>query len=228
MSVVTTLTALALVDAEGLAGSALAWRAWTALEVDAEASLRWHPAFERSYPGFRHLDRLGRACALAAEAAGFMPGARDAAETALILASPFGSLDTDRRFQASRATPTGIAAGLFPFTLPSTCLGPLAIRYGLRGPTIALSTAPGREAEGLRAAAELLAADEARACLVALGDWLPPASADELGLEPRTEVAVLHLGPGVAGSAEARCFDELVHAEDPLALVRARLLGSTH
>ncbi len=165
------------------------------------ARLRWSACFPtRAFPTFRRLDPLAQRASLALEAAGaaaLAPALR--AETALLLGTAFGCLAADLAFADSLASDPSPA--VFPYTLPSTCLGELALRHGLRGPTLALVTAPGGEGEALREAALWLAAGEAAAAVVVLGDALPAPALARSGEPASPALAALLLAP--AGSGEA-------------------------
>jgi len=138
--------------------------AWEKPLRDAKAP--W--VFARPFPEFRRLEALGRFVCLAVEALDmeFPQG------TALVFASTFGCLHADRLFEASRHGV--IRPALFPYTLPSTCLAELAIRHRVMGPTLCLSVAPGDDRTALAEARRLLAAGEAEAAVVLVGDVVPP------------------------------------------------------
>jgi len=192
----------AVLDAESLVGSAFARRTWSELGVDpCTQKVRWRSLFDARFPGFRRLDTLSKLLCVTAEAAGLTEAIRAPRATALVFATATGCLTSDHEFQRSLAVPSGLEAGLFPYTLPSTPLCELAIRYGLQGPTICLSVATGGERAAFENARLLLEGGEASACLVCLGDWLAPATAAELETEPATRLGVI-LVESVAGSDE--------------------------
>jgi hypothetical protein len=167
--------ALGVADADGVAGTGGVRVSWAELGVDPHGRLvPWKRIFRRPFPDFRRLDALSRSCCLAAEAAGLertLPKGQRA-RTALVLATVLGCLDADLRFAAClKGAP--LEPAVFPYTLPSTCLGELAIRHGLGGPTLCLSTGPGEEATGVREARALMEVEDADAALVCLGDAMP-------------------------------------------------------
>ena len=85
-----------------------------------------------------------------------------------------GSLATDLRFlQTPRAS-------LFAYTLPSTVLGEICIRYHLRGPVMCLVTPPGAGQSALAEAAHWLDQGEAEACLCVGSEAVEPESASLL------------------------------------------------
>jgi hypothetical protein len=128
----------------------------------------------------------------------------------------FGCLDTDWHFQSSLDSDTGVAAKLFPYTLPSTCLAAIAIRYGLHGPTLCFSTPPRDERIALREAAALVESGEAERCVLCIGDWVGSEAARELAVESRAEVVALVLGPGDPERSPWPPISELLRAPEPV------------
>lgn len=191
------ITAAASVDAVAVRSTAGFHKTWKDLEVDPLAGkIRWRSLFDSPYPDFRRLDRLSRILAIAVEACNLdaeMLPEPQRARTALLLATSTGCLTADLRFEASLHAANGIEPAVFPFTLPSTCLGEIAIRHRLTGPTVCLSVQAGDENEGIVLAEEILGAGEAGAALVCVGDWVPPDQAAQVGIASKTHVAVLLL-----------------------------------
>jgi 3-oxoacyl-(acyl-carrier-protein) synthase len=173
---------------------------WAALGAEP-ARVPWKRIFAAPFPDFRRLDPLSRFCCIAAEAAGIGPHLPEAARarTALVLATTLGCLHADRRFERSLAPGAPIEPAVFPYTLPSTCLGELAIRHRLAGPTLCLSTEAGGEATGLEEARALIGMGEADAALVCMGDAVPGE---------RLAMAALLLVPGEprAGDPDPEAF----------------------
>ncbi|MFY9344573.1 MAG: hypothetical protein WAT39_18925 [Planctomycetota bacterium] len=172
-----TIAALGLVDRERLAGSAGIATSWAKLGVPAPGNGRtFRGVFGRTDETFRRLDRISRALVLAGEAAGITAviaaaGGVPPAEVALVFETSLGSLDSDLKFADSMAA--GMCDGpVFAYTLPSTSLGELALRHGLRGPTICLATVPAQRGSALREAELLLATGEARVVVAGLVDVL--------------------------------------------------------
>ena len=122
--------------------------------------------FDRPFKDFRRLDPLSRFCCLAAEAI----GAEFPARTALVLATTYGCMHADHKFAHSLESIP--AAGVFPYTLPSTCLGDLAIRHKITGPSLCLTTPD--LGDGMIEARHILELGEADAALVCVGDVVPP------------------------------------------------------
>lgn len=183
------------VDAVGLQSSTGLHRRWSDLDLDpAQGQIRWRPVFGTVHQGFRRMDLLSRMLVVAAEACGLdtlSPETRT--NTALVFASSTGCLAADLRFEASLHRTAGIEPALFPYTLPSTALGEVAIRHRLQGPSLCLPVATDQEHRGVQTAAQLIEDDEAAAAVVLLGDWLPADSAARVGIEAKTHLAALLL-----------------------------------
>lgn len=190
------VAAAGVADENGVAGTGGAAVRWQEIGSDPRTRIRWRSLFDEPFPEFRRLDPLSRFCCLAAEAA--RPGDHlDEAQrrdTAIVLASTLGCLHADVRFAAGLEREAEIEPSVFPYTLPSTCLGDVAIRHRLTGPTLCLAAGDRDEHVGLREAARLLALEEAAAALVCLGDvfWQPDAA----GVAARCRLAALLLLPG--------------------------------
>lgn len=174
MTVVPVVAAIGDVDRRRIAGSGGMHVTWRELGVDAPGDGRtFRAAFGRSDETFRRLDVASRALVLASQAAG-LDGMLDAGQreaAALIVATTVGCLDADRQFAQSLDTEMRDGP-IFPYTLPSTCLGEVALRHGLRGISVCLSVAPGEADVAFVEAGHLLASGEADAAVVAMVDVL--------------------------------------------------------
>lgn len=161
--------AIGVVDRDGIAGSSGVRATWRELGVDAPGNGRtFRAVFGRSDETFRRLDPASRALVLACAALGLsdvLPRElRD--ETALVVETTVGCLDADLQFAASMGAEM-LDAPIFPYTLPSTCLGEIALRHGLRGISVCLSVGPEERGAALAEGARLLASGEAPAVVVA-------------------------------------------------------------
>ncbi|MCA8953391.1 MAG: hypothetical protein KDE27_28015 [Planctomycetes bacterium] len=167
-----------LVDAERIRGAGGVDVSWTELGVPAPGDARTlRSVFDRADTTFRRLESLSRALVLAATAARIdeLLTAEERERAALVGESHVGCLGIDRRYTASLAGEF-VEAAIFPYTLPSTSLGEVALRFGLRGPTLAISVEPGGLGESLREARRLFAAGEVRHAVVASVDVLDEAA----------------------------------------------------
>ena len=196
MTATPVVIAIGVVDARGVAGTSGVCREWADLGVEPPGrGGTFRELFSRPDPTFRRLDRASRTLVLATEAAGLQRvlglAARD--DTALVVETERGSLDTDLRFAAS--LDDGVVDGpLFAYTLPSTCLGEVALRHGLRGPTLCISTGPGDAGEALREAARLLAVGEPSYALAGSVEALAEPCGDA---EPALHAVVVLLAAAV-------------------------------
>jgi len=136
------------------------------LTIDAEHP-RW--PFDASFENFRLLDPLSRVTAIAVEAL----GGGIAPDAAIVLATMQGCLWADREFERSRSG--DLRPGLFPYTLPSAAIAAVAIRHGIRGPTLCLC---GPAEQAIEEARRILETGEAPAALVCTGDVVPPDTLD--------------------------------------------------
>lgn len=172
MTFAPVLAAAALVDRERIAGTGGVRASWDELGVPAPGDGRtFRVLFGRSDETFRRLDVASRALVLACEALGLaavLP-ARDRERTAIVVATSLGCLDADRQFARSLGAEM-LDAPIFPYTLPSTCVGEIALRHGLRGPGVCLSTPPGEHGLGFAEAVSLLATGDADAVVAATVD----------------------------------------------------------
>jgi 3-oxoacyl-(acyl-carrier-protein) synthase len=189
------VAAAGVADETGVAGTGGTAVRWEEAGTDPRTRIRWRSFFDEPFPDFRRLDPLSRFCCLAAEAA--RPGDHlDEArrrDTALVLATTLGCLHADVRFAAGLEREAEIQPAGVPYTLPSTCLGDVAIRHRLTGPTLCLAAAERDEHVGLREAGRLLALEEAAAALVCVGDVFHRT--DGTGVAPRWRLATLLLLP---------------------------------
>lgn len=226
MTISARVVSAAVVDARGIAGSSGTKWTWRELGIDLEArACGWPRRFEPDCPNFRRMDLLSRSVLLATEVAGV--GSRGLladkirTNTALLSASSFGCLDSDVRFASGLGTAGEVEPAVFSYTLASTCLGEVAIRHGITGPSYALSVRPGDERQGLIEARSLLAHEEASAAVVFLGDAVKGETARAVGIEPHWRIAafVVVANPEVS---EWLAWDDAA-SPDVLARVAERL-----
>ncbi|MBL8730043.1 MAG: hypothetical protein JNM25_16580 [Planctomycetes bacterium] len=210
MTVTPVVAAIGDVDRRRIAGTAGLHVTWDELGVDAPGDGRtFRAAFGRGDETFRRLDVASRALVLASEASGLQDllTAAQREASALIVATTIGCLDADRQFAASLDTEMRDAP-IFPYTLPSTCLGEVALRHGLRGISICLSVAPGDADDALGEALRVLVAGEAETAVVATVDVLrgePPTCAATVVLlaHPRLALPPVAAWPAPGGGAFA-------------------------
>lgn len=174
MKVEPAILGVGLVDSIGIAGTAGTCRTWKELGVSAPGTGRtMHIAFGKFDPTFRRIDRCSRTLVLAAQAAGLdqLLSLAERHEAALIVETSLGCLEADLRYARALAAGT-VEAPTFPYTLPSTCLGEVALRHGLRGPTICLSVEAAQTGASLQEAQRMIAAGEVTHAVVGLVEVL--------------------------------------------------------
>ncbi|MBK8096260.1 MAG: hypothetical protein IPK26_04090 [Planctomycetes bacterium] len=174
MSAPAVVLAWGRVDADGIVGSGRPQVRWADLGVAAPGDGRtFRRVFGERDETFRRLDRMSRVLVLAGAAAGIDQVLTPAlaAGAAIVFETTVGSLDADLRFADSMAA--GLCDGpVFAYTLPSSSLGELALRHGLRGPTVCMSTVEAQPGVALREAGLMLAAGEVEVAVVGRIDVL--------------------------------------------------------
>lgn len=161
-----TILGCGIADELGIAGSRGISTTWQDLGMEAPGTAKtMRTVFDKEDATFRRIDLLARALVLACEASDLenvlTPEQRQ--DTAICIETDLGALATDLSFASSLGDEC-VHAGIFPYSLTSTCLGEVALRYKLRGPTISMSvrddgptSAPGRAGESLRESLRMLA-----------------------------------------------------------------------
>lgn len=166
--------ALGVLDETRLAGSSGLARTWRELGVPAPGDGRTFKAVTgRSDETFRRIDPVSKALVLAAEAAGLSSVLRgdEAVAAGLVFETTVGCLESDLKFAHSMTA--GLCDGpVFPYTLPSTSLGELALRHGLRGPTICHAVTALQRGIALQEAELLLATGECEHVVIGCVDVL--------------------------------------------------------
>lgn len=184
-------------DSVGLVGSAGPAVSWNDLGTQPGGTAKTFQAlFGKEHKNFRRLDRAARLLSMACEATGVSSLISDSErqETALVIETERGCMQTDQVFAASLNA--GVAdSNAFPYTLSNTCLGELAIQYGLRGPSLCLSVEPQQDGVAFTEAVHLLEMGDARNVVVGRLECLDVAVA---GWQPQllALVAVLTVGSG--------------------------------
>ncbi len=190
------VTGLGAIDARGLLARRVGANPAPTTPVDPLGRLRWKDVFpDLPFPTFRRLDRLSKLACLAAEASGVGDRTEELRrDTAIVFATAWGCLDADVGFQESLGEGRDIKPALFPYTLPSTCLGEIAVRHRLQGPTLCLSASDAEPA--VEQACLLAELGEARAVLLCVGDCLTEAAATLAGADAHGSFVALVLEPG--------------------------------
>jgi len=170
------VTAAGYIDAEGRGGlgsePALPW-------PDAVPAMRWRHFSSAPNRRFGRLDLLAKLAVGVTELCG-LEARHEGCEsaTAIVLGSEYGSLSVDLDFLGSLGSEGGASPLLFSYTLPSTALAEVAIRYGLTGPNLCLMAGAESGAVALSESFELLQSGEVSACLCLICDALSERAQD--------------------------------------------------
>ncbi len=183
-----TILGCGIVDETGIAGTRGITATWSNLDMVAPGTAKtMRTVFDKEDATFRRIDLLARALILACEAADLenVLTVEQRQDTAICVETDLGALATDVNFAASLGDEC-VHAGIFPYSLTSTSLGELALRYKLRGPTISMSVRddatgserdPALAGESLRETLRMLACGDVKHVVAGVVDaMLEPAA----------------------------------------------------
>ena len=139
---------------------------------------------------FGRLDKLSQLAVLAVESLGVDFDAERRERIGICVAAKSGSLATDVEYWQGRDAVGGPSPTLFAYTLPSSALGEIAIRYRLTGPNLCFA---GEDKDLLPEAADMIQRGEADACVCVSCDALTPTAADVLGSTPAATACAAYL-----------------------------------
>jgi len=148
------------------------------------SDVRWGEISDAPFERFGRLDGVCKSAIVAVEMLGLeavVEGSRS--DWGITVGTEYGCVDVDVAFFKTRNQPGGASPILFPYTLPSTAIGEIAIRHRITGPNACYMA--GRESGmlALREGARLVESGEASACICVGCDSIGgPASS-----EPMTE-----------------------------------------
>lgn len=192
MTLAATILACGMLDRAGICGSSGTSTTWEELEADPPGTGRTVRKISgKTDATFRRIDYPSRALVLACEAAGLdsVLSVAQRNQTAVCVETALGSLTTDIDFQRSLDEDV-VQASIFPYSLTSTSLGEVALRYKLMGPTVSVSVLDDEPGEGLREALRMLAAGDVPYVVAGRADAArEPAAGHDA--EMRAVVAVL-------------------------------------
>lgn len=214
MTRTATVLACGVMDRSGIFGSRGTSVTWPELESDPPGTGKTvFKVSGKTDATFRRIDFPARALVLACEAAGVyhVLTEEQRAETAICVETELGSLTTDVDFQRSLQDDV-VQAGIFPYSLTSTSLGELALRYQLRGPTVSISVLDRSPGEALREAIRMLEVGDAPFVVAGCADAAREAAA---GFEAEMRAVVAVLAPDGDGLGRLEWPEE--GARDPFA-----------
>ncbi|MCK5942952.1 MAG: hypothetical protein KAI24_13325 [Planctomycetes bacterium] len=199
MKLAAAVLGCGVVDLHGISGTRGVSVTWRELDTTPPGTGKTLKAvFGRSDATFRRIDLPARALVLACEACDLerVLTEQQRNDAAICVETDTGSLTTDVDFERSLQDEV-VHAGIFPYSLTSTSLGEVALRYKLRGPTVSMSVLASTPGESLREAMRMLAAGDAPFVVAGTLDAVrEPAGGHAATL--RAVVAVL--GPPQTGS----------------------------
>ncbi len=124
---------------------------------------------------FGRLDLLSQLAVLAVESLGIDFSTMPPDRVGICIAVRAGSLSTDVEYWKGRDAVGGPSPMLFAYTLPSSAIGEIAIRYRITGPNLCFV---GNEALALTEARELIRHREVDACICVFCDAVTPLAAE--------------------------------------------------
>lgn len=147
---------------------------------------------------FGRMDLLSQLAMLSVQSLGLNFETMDRSRIGICLATSVGSLPTDIEYWKDRNDVGGPSPTLFAYTLPSSAIGEIAIRYRLTGPNLCFV---GTHVMLVREASELIKRNEADACVCIEGNVITAAVADFIGAQPMAEARAVFLMRGTKGVA---------------------------
>lgn len=194
----------------GIAGKRGITATWSELDMIAPGTAKTvRTVFAKEDATFRRIDLLARALVLACEAADVenLLTAEQRQHTAICVETDLGALATDVSFASSLGDEC-VHAGIFPYSLTSTSLGEVALRYKLRGPTISLSVRddaaanerdPALAGESVRETLRMLACGDVQHVVCGVVDTMLKPAAGKPAIM-RAVVAVIAASQGKSGA----------------------------
>ncbi len=161
-----------------------------------EAGLKSGPC-----PRFGRMDHLSRLGLAAVELMGvdfesMAPEEKD--DVGVVMGTRAGCVSVDAQFWREHGEPGGPSPALFTYTLPSTVMGEICIRHGLKGPNLCVML--GEDDSSVLAEADAwLRSGEADACVCLCCDAVDEAGAAVLGTMSRSFAGALLVEKAGAG-----------------------------
>jgi 3-oxoacyl-(acyl-carrier-protein) synthase len=145
---------------------------------------------------FGRMDLLSQLALLSAESLGIDFATLDCSRIGVCMSVSAGSLATDIDYWNGRNEVGGPSPTLFAYTLPSSAIGEIAIRYRLTGPNLCFV---GTDKMLLAEASDLIERDEVDACLCIACEAIPPAAAELLRVPTKALARAAFLARGTNG-----------------------------
>jgi 3-oxoacyl-(acyl-carrier-protein) synthase len=147
---------------------------------------------------FGRMDLLSQLALLSVESLGIDFDTMDCSRIGVCMSVCAGSLATDIEYWKGRKEVGGPSPTLFAYTLPSSAIGEIAIRYQLTGPNLCFV---GTDAMLLAEARDLIERNEADGCLCVACNVITPAASDLIRLPAKLQARAAFLARGTNGFA---------------------------
>jgi len=147
---------------------------------------------------FGRMDLLSQLALLSVESLGIDFDTMARSRIGVCMSVSAGSLSTDIEYWKGRNEIGGPSPTLFAYTLPSSAIGEIAIRYRLTGPNLCFV---GTDAMLLSEARDLIERNEVDGCLCVACNLITPAAAELLHVSPKAQVHAAFLARGTNGFA---------------------------
>ena len=147
-------------------------------------------------PRFGRMDLPSQLASLSVESLGIDFETLDRSRIGVCMSVSAGSLATDIDYWNRRNDVGGPSPTIFAYTLPSSAIGEIAIRYRLTGPNLCFV---GSDAMLLAEASELIERNEVDACLCIACDAITPAAAKLLRVPAKALARAAFLARGTNG-----------------------------
>jgi 3-oxoacyl-(acyl-carrier-protein) synthase len=166
---------------------------------------------------FGRMDLLSRLALLSVEWLGIDFEKLERDRIGVCMAVSAGSLSTDLEYWKARNEVGGPSPTLFAYTLPSSAIGEIAIRYRLTGPNLCLV---GSDALLLPEARDMILRREVDNCVCVACNAITPAASELVRATPKAEARAIFLARGITGLTELKENDR--DMESVCALVSRR------
>jgi 3-oxoacyl-(acyl-carrier-protein) synthase len=147
---------------------------------------------------FGRMDLLSQLALLSVESLGIDFESMDRSRVAVCMSVSAGSLATDIEYWKGRREVGGPSPTLFAYTLPSSAIGEIAIRYQLTGPNLCFV---GTDAMLVAQARDLIERNEVDSCLCVACSAITVAASELLRVPPNTRARAAFLSRGANGIA---------------------------
>ena len=147
---------------------------------------------------FGRMDLLSQLALLSVESLGINFETMDRSRVGICLSAKAGSLSTDIEYWNGRNEIGGPSPTLFAYTLPSSAIGEIAIRYRITGPNLCFV---GSDVNLLAEGKDLIERKEADACICIASDVVTAAAAKITRLTPHAQARAVFLNHGSNGLA---------------------------